>query len=160
MQEAVFDIKASFPASDLQRCLVAQRSLVSPICVRLGEDYFPEKDWTDFSIIVLSWWLEQVQALRQGLAKDATLRFMDGPYEIVLTTITNEVWAAMPFSHAKGITEQGRFAVSATEVVLSLYNAGREALAACRGGGFWDRDCDALERIILAADPPRPSAPS
>lgn len=153
MQEVAFKIRATFPGPDLERCAAAQWSLVTPICVQLGEVSFPEEGWTDFSIVVLGWWLEEVLSLRNGSKKDVILRLMDGPYEIVLIPITESVWSAMALDRSRGTRVHGRFAVSATQIILSIYNAGLDALSACRAGGFWDKSCDATEKRIMELDP-------
>jgi hypothetical protein len=43
---------------------------------------FPDKQWTDFSVIVLNWWISAVIKCYQSYAADFKLLFMDGPYYI------------------------------------------------------------------------------
>ncbi|MGZ6176562.1 MAG: hypothetical protein ACXWNB_12060 [Candidatus Binataceae bacterium] len=48
--------------------------------VRIGDFVFPDEKWTDFVIVILSWWAEAVMGLLHGSERTAELRFMEGPY--------------------------------------------------------------------------------
>ena len=41
---------------------------------------FPEIGWTDFPVVVLSWWLRETDALMQGSSTTAECAFIDGPF--------------------------------------------------------------------------------
>ena len=43
---------------------------------------FPDKEWTDFAIVVLSWWISAILKNHQKESVDFVLNFMDGPYYI------------------------------------------------------------------------------
>lgn len=64
----------------------------SPIVVTLyvivGDTAFPEDTWFDF-IPVLGWWLRAIRDLKNGIQKEATLQFMDGPQAINLAYFKN-----------------------------------------------------------------------
>lgn len=46
---------------------------------------FPERDWSDFPVVVLSWWLEKAAAMLEGRSQSVDFQFMDGPYMVVAT---------------------------------------------------------------------------
>jgi hypothetical protein len=48
--------------------------------VKYGDILFPEKDWNDYVLIVLSTWASKFLALRENREEQVELRFMDGPY--------------------------------------------------------------------------------
>jgi hypothetical protein len=48
-----------------------------------GTRQFPVAGWNDFIIVVVNWWLAALERISQG-AIETELRFMDGPYRIVI----------------------------------------------------------------------------
>lgn len=50
---------------------------------------FPEQDWSDFPVILLKWWIESLYRLKYE--KSVELAFMDGPYYINATKISDEI---------------------------------------------------------------------
>jgi hypothetical protein len=48
----------------------------------INGNVFPNEQWTDFAIIVLSWWTKEVIENYQLEHVDFILYFMDGPYRI------------------------------------------------------------------------------
>jgi hypothetical protein len=51
----------------------------SEIYISIGDFSFPESKWTDFPVIILNWWTEQLIDQIQGKVS-ASYLFMDGPY--------------------------------------------------------------------------------
>lgn len=59
-------------------------SVVGAIWLRTSQDAklsFPEEGWTDFPIVVLGWWLSQVESVLRRVSVEARCSFMDGPFE-------------------------------------------------------------------------------
>lgn len=55
------------------------------------EEYdFPEKGWSDFPVVVLSWWLEKAVAMKGGHSRSAEFSFMDGPFSVAVTLVTEK----------------------------------------------------------------------
>ncbi|MBO0950617.1 hypothetical protein [Fibrella forsythiae] len=52
-----------------------------------SDKIFPDTDWNDFVVVLLGWWVESAINLKQGLSKQERLRFMDGPYSILVKYI-------------------------------------------------------------------------
>jgi hypothetical protein len=48
--------------------------------IRLDDFDFPASGWTDFTVVVLSWWAEAASRLISHQREHQELRFMDGPY--------------------------------------------------------------------------------
>ena len=51
-------------------------------CVRLGETYFPDPEWTDLTLEVLSMWADNLLRIHAGLNGACRLFFMDGPFSM------------------------------------------------------------------------------
>jgi hypothetical protein len=43
---------------------------------------FPDERWSDFPVVITSWWLDGVKNLQANPESEALFRFMDGPYFI------------------------------------------------------------------------------
>ena len=110
---------------------------------------FPQRGWSDFSVVMLSWWLPSAEALLR-LNSPQSLRFMEGPYAVVLETPPDRSgqWLVR-------CTEQGQrtrvaleSAVDSMTLTSSLSSQSRRLLTVCRDKQWWNDDCDALERAI------------
>jgi hypothetical protein len=148
MQEIQFSVCLHISDSDLERCANTHRPIVCPISAQFELFFFPDREWTDFTVIILGWWLIQLRNLTDGSQLDVALRFMDGPYEIILTRLDASFWIALPLSRVRGAVEHGRFLVRGSQVISSICDAARTILTKCRSSGIWDKDCQALEEIL------------
>jgi hypothetical protein len=54
-------------------------SIFGRIHVNFETSRFPAEDWTDFAVVILSWWLDALSSDQPGIKQ---LTFMDGPYEV------------------------------------------------------------------------------
>lgn len=62
--------------------------LWSKIYIKVGEYYFPEKEWTDATSSVLVTWAEQIISMMNDGTRMVELFFMDGNYSIRLIPIS------------------------------------------------------------------------
>ena len=53
-------------------------------------EYYPESNWMDFGIVILSWWIAATNKLYSG-SKREELIFMDGPYRLYLHSEVSEL---------------------------------------------------------------------
>lgn len=65
--------------------------LVSPICVEIDGEAFPDTDWDDFSHTLLGWWSNALLSYTDS-SVGFRLDFMDGPYEIIVSR-KGDAWA-------------------------------------------------------------------
>lgn len=78
---------------------------IFPIYWEHAGEIYPDKNWFDFSIIILGWWTGRLREIMEG-AENVDLMFMDGPYwlsankisstEVELTTRQGEFFAKCP----------------------------------------------------------------
>ncbi len=62
---------------------MGQRNITGIIALRVGEAYFPEREWNDFPVIILGWWLTELLQLWRGepeAAEGVICAFMDGAF--------------------------------------------------------------------------------
>ena len=57
-------------------------SVTGRIWIRLGSNTFPESGWSDFPVVLLTWWLGEMSRLHGQSSELAVLRFMDGPFSV------------------------------------------------------------------------------
>jgi hypothetical protein len=63
----------------------ATNSRDTTIWLSLGNTAFPSAGWHDFPVVILAWWAEEVADLLRGDRRCAQLRFMEGPYVVVVS---------------------------------------------------------------------------
>lgn len=57
----------------------------STLWLTLGDTAFPSAGWHDFPRVILAWWADEVADLLRGDRRGAQLRFMEGPYVVVVS---------------------------------------------------------------------------
>jgi len=57
-------------------------SVTGIISFQSGDFFFPEKEWNDFIVVILVWWINSINKLIKQGSGNVDLRFMDGPYLI------------------------------------------------------------------------------
>jgi hypothetical protein len=80
-------------ALDLQTFQQSRESgnVTGVIYVELESGAFPEVGWSDFPVIILSWWAEALLQLAMRTRRKVLWLFMDGPHSLVLTKVTGAV---------------------------------------------------------------------
>jgi len=62
-------------------CEISSEGLITgKICFQIGERYFPEHDWNDFVMILLTSWGKALAELLDAKRTSSEFRFMDGPF--------------------------------------------------------------------------------
>jgi hypothetical protein len=103
---------------------------------------FPDDLWSDFVVVVLSWWLEAL-APRAGGASPRVCSFMDGPFHF-------EVQPDAEDTYRVKLVDQRRTApvverkVPIREMVDAILGTAREVLDYCESSGWASPDIDKL----------------
>lgn len=115
----------------------------------VGKLLFPSQDWSDFVVVVLGWWASEISRLYRAEASEVVLRFMDGPYMVLVraedtrrwhvtflrdSTVSSEV--TLKKAHEMICEPAGliREIIEATDVVVGL----------CKSRGWWTKDADVM----------------
>ena len=113
-----------------------------------GKRQFPGARRSDFVIVVVNWWLAALDRISQG-AVETKLRFMDGPYWIVIVVQEGA-------SLLLRCTDDRRDAEVVYEVVVAvedlrreLTNLASEVSQACAIAGVESIELDHLRRRLL-----------
>lgn len=113
---------------------------------RVGSKAFPSKDWDDFVVVILSWWMAEMRShLRSGTRR--RLLFMDGPYFVELSTVSTSV-GELKFCRdgLRGADVLAVQQVRKAALRRSLMTAAESTLAKCRRMSASSPDIDKLER--------------
>jgi hypothetical protein len=132
-------------------------AIFGEIAVRVAEKQFPGPGWNDFIVVVLGWWSEQCTGLLRGSNHAAELRFMDGPFFMILEVTSSRSWTvqflcrravsgpAMTESQpAPGLPNNLQVAPLAFSRSLAL--RGREVLHECSQHSWEAPEVDSLTR--------------
>jgi hypothetical protein len=110
------------------------------IYVELASGPFPERNWSDFPVIVLSWWAEALRDLETSARHEVKWRFMDGPFSLTLTKM------------AAGIGSGG---VTFAQLEGALLEPGQRVVAYCEQCKILTNDLETLRENVqrLKANP-------
>ena len=128
------------------------KRLTGNIYLRWEDVSFPEEDWNDFVDVVLLWWWDALVGLKEG-AGGCELRFMDGPFWVRMTKVT-DVACEMEFVDGRKPANNMRtFEADADELRQSLKRSIQKLLRHAAKSGWETSELDSLrERLGEAAD--------
>jgi hypothetical protein len=113
-------------------------SITGRVYLQFGDRFFPERDWSDFPVVVLEWWLGSIDSAVP------VLHFMDGPFRVVLD---REAGTACLMDEEAIVHEVEDDVAGLSH---SVRKAAWSALRRCEELGIVSDDVEAL-RIRLAA---------
>jgi len=103
------------------------------IYVELESGAFPETGWSDFPVIILSWWIEAWIQLEAPARRKVQWRFMDGPHSLTLTKVEGVVSGdALGFGRAEN----------------SLLEAAERVIFHCDQNKMFSRDLETLRMNV------------
>jgi hypothetical protein len=107
---------------------------------------FPAEGWDDFILVFLRAWAAALLKLRNGDAARAEIHFMEGPYTIELRNESGGLieLRAGETDHPPTLTGNAPLSTLAGMVMAT----GTTALSACRQGGLWSDDAEALDKAL------------
>lgn len=89
IEESLFRVKI-VPDAFVKRRLVS-----GPIWIEAGAESFPGTGWTDFPVVILGFWLTNIQPVVERRVKSGRLPFMDGPCSAMVEASSSDVWTLM-----------------------------------------------------------------
>jgi hypothetical protein len=119
--------------------------------VRFGDVAFPERDWDDFVVRVLGWWLEDARKLIEEEV-GVLMSFMDGPFAVRLEPSTQlDRWRATAQQHDAPDPELPEAVeINPREFTASLGEAARAVLGECNRRRVKCRDVKNLAAALDA----------
>ncbi len=117
-----------------------------PVWLDAGHACFPDRNWEDFPIPLLCWWIGETLSLLGNQQDAAEWDFMDGPYVLHLTPLSPTAWLAIGRRnglHGPEDTELGT--ISPADALVELATAANLTLRACQQRGWRNADIDSLD---------------
>jgi hypothetical protein len=104
-----------------------------------GDEFFPERGWTDMAIAFLNAWLAALLRIASGSVQQERVCFMDGPFELVLSA-TNSGLVDVGLIHKEDIVRTTKAAIK--ELLQDAVLNGKNLLRTCDQRGWQDQDRD------------------
>jgi hypothetical protein len=120
-------------------------SITGVIYIRSEAECFPGTACTDFSVIILDWWLSPIHRVVRDQTRIWDCQFMDGPCLVRLQKREGDHWDLTALHN-----DRPQFAISVSGVafIRSLWEAARATVAACEERGWQSRDIDSLSSTV------------
>ena len=113
---------------------------------------FPEKDWYDYPLVLVAWWLQVLLRLASGETTHDEVCFMDGPF-VVRVRLNAAQRLELEFIE-RGLTETtvcGTATVDLITTIQSAVEVAQRIATACDARGFKSRDLVLLRSAIRKA---------
>jgi len=125
----------------------AKGSITANVHAELGSLVCPNRNWSDFVVVILGWWLEASNRLVDG-ASAVDLQFMDGPYTIRANTATPVSCKLECLERAREPVILGSVMVDPLQLVKEIERVAADVLAACVARDWQSRDLDTLRSLL------------
>lgn len=122
------------------------------LCVDFGDRAFPDPRWSDFVVVVLTWWVDALTSLLRGKSRRQEVMFMEGPFAVVVEVTAAGAWRLTCVERGlRNVTrEQGT--IEPKELLSSVVSCAEIALELCRANGWCSADADALNCGLRALE--------
>ncbi len=117
-------------------------AITGTLAVRVGDTWFPEATWNDFTVVVLAWWCREAAALQAG--SPCRLDFMDGDSWLFVRPSRPGMAEVEGVRSGAKTLESPEVQVRA--IIDSIHAAGRAVLQACVDHGWSSSDVDELRQ--------------
>jgi hypothetical protein len=122
-----------------------QGPAIAGIWLAIGNSPFPMAGWTDFVVVVLSWWAAALVRLLRNQSQRERVYFMDGPYSVELSKSQSERLHFRMFAGAGGGREVAAAEVELNGFVNEVVHQSRRILDECKLRDWWSHDAETLE---------------
>jgi len=123
-------------------------SITSVIYFDFGKIKFPEKEWSDMTLIILGWWLKNAQRLITEKSRTEEFMFMDGPFFLRATIKDRESWLLECIDNTNNSFVEYSQTVSKYEFITTLFKVVGNMLTACESRGWTSPDIDNINKLI------------
>ena len=127
-------------------------AFVGPIWFSFESFAFPAHEWSDFPVVILSWWLRSICKLIEKSSSIECLRFMDGPFELIIEQVGETEWRVVGrrrADYSAGHESEMLSVVTASEFAMEILAVARVVLHHCEQNSWTDNDVFLLRHAIL-----------
>ena len=141
--------QATINLSDKRFGKSAAGLIYAELSLSVGELQFPDSKWTDFVVVVLTWWCSAFSRLLAGQMESIEVRFMEGPYLVEVGPIKQELVHLMLVEAGLKRRIHCDANVDAWVLIRSVLSAADRTLTECKNRNWWSDDAD---RLLAARD--------
>lgn len=129
--------------------LTSSGAVVGPLWLDVGGVAFPEVGWYDFPVPILTWWIGALRGLTSRSSNEASLQFMDGPFELRIERIDRATGAAFLRSGEPMLPE---VEIDADELLTSSLECAAKLISTLQQRGVVSSDLEHLVRVARRLD--------
>ena len=122
--------------------------IIGEMSVNIEGVFFPAPGWSDFAIAVLAGWADAIVDLLNGSVRRAELRFMDGPFAVIVERKDHSMWRVELTEFKQREKESRAFAARPEQLAGSILEAAARASGECRRRRWESRDTESLARAV------------
>lgn len=142
MEQAVLEL-------DLAKARVSKAGLVSAgLHLCLNNLLFPHAEWTDFTVVVLDWWVVAALRLLRGEQQAVEVRFMEGPFLVTIDARSEQTWSLKLVEAGRQADVKAEATIEALPLIRSILSASDAVLSLCRERRWWSSDAETLARSL------------
>jgi hypothetical protein len=119
------------------------------LSLHVGELKFPHPQWSDFVVVVLTWWCDALRRLLEGEHGPIKVSFMEGPYSAEIGPVEQNL-VHLVLARDVFVKNQVRrdicleTDVNTRALIRSVLSAAERTLRECTTRGWWSSDADKL----------------
>lgn len=124
----------------------ASGAVLTDICFKVNGHFFPAKNWSDFAVVLSSWWCESMLRLLSGKSEYEELRFMEGPLAAEVFSVGDDHWRIRCIEErVTRRVPQCEEDIDPAPFVKSLLDSADALLQLCCKQNWWDKDAETLQ---------------
>ena len=121
---------------------------ITGVITLVGDEWiYPEPGWSDFPVVILSWWLRGCQRVGSRKGASSEFRFMDGSFSFKATSLGGKEWQIECFG-GNGKAESHIQVVSGEDFQKQLRVVAASIIKTCRERGWKSRDLEELASYV------------
>lgn len=113
------------------------------ISIQINGISFPEKQWSDFPVIITDWWLQEILDIASGIKEKGRCNFMDGPYWFEVA-VQEDGWMVRFIEDRRERKCVFEGLCEPRSIVKAMLSAAEIILEACHKNHWSSRDLDHL----------------
>ncbi|GGD64359.1 hypothetical protein GCM10011514_30410 [Emticicia aquatilis] len=115
-------------------------SITSGVYFEVNKKFFPEKDWNDFVVVVLSFWLDEIIKMKTSNCDNGSFLFMDGPLKFTIDRVGN-LYFFKGYNRNKNILDEQ---IEYEEFITTIISAAIKTLNIVREKEWQNKDIESL----------------
>jgi hypothetical protein len=117
------------------------------VCFQMGSLFFPDLEWVDFPVQLLTSWLGGELSLVEGRQAEVTNEFLDGPFRAILSVSSPSEWVVTLVEDClHGWRQIARDAFDPMQFLRTLLASSEAILKTCAENGWTSQHIDALRK--------------